>query len=157
MKKLVTSLFLGLIVALGVQAQEIKKVFDKYGDDERFTYVSVGKGAMNMAKSFSANYVGNSEMQIIEKMNGVRVLTLEGGNEKIAKSFTNDIDKVIKSGNYEEIVNVRDKGERVNIYTQVDKENNAEMLIITKDSDEVSLIWITGKASKEEMSKIMSN
>ena len=54
-------------------------------------------------------------------------------------------------------VEVRDKGERVNIYYRVTGNDNADMLIITKEQNEFNCIWITGKMTKEEMMDTFSS
>jgi len=64
---------------------------------------------------------------------------------------------VLAKGNFETAVEVRDKGERVNIYYRISDDNNADMLIVSKEKKEFSLIWISGKMSKEEMMKSFSN
>jgi hypothetical protein len=53
-------------------------------------------------------------------------------------------------------VEVRDKGERVNIYYRVTGADNADMLIINKSRREFSCIWIKGKMTREEMMKSFS-
>jgi len=85
-------------------------------------------------------------------MQKIRILTLEAdANSQLMKSVVNDLDKVVDEGNFETAVEVRDKGERVNIYYRVIGDDNADMLIVTKEKNEFSVIWISGKMTKEEM------
>jgi uncharacterized protein YgiM (DUF1202 family) len=52
MKKMITIVVTLLLLSAATQAQTLQKFYDKYGDDERFQYVSVNKGMMNMASVF---------------------------------------------------------------------------------------------------------
>lgn len=144
MKRKIVLIILGFIFVTGMQAQKsVEGVFDKYGDDERFTYVSLGRGAVNMAKSFvNFSDLSNKEQKMIENLTGLKILSLElysDKDKKLAKSILDDVDKVVKTDRYEVLAEVRDKSERVNIYSS---KNGNEMVIITNDGDDLSLIWI---------------
>ena len=52
MKKMITIVVTLLLLSAATQAQTLQKFYEKYGDDERFQYVSVNKGMMNMASVF---------------------------------------------------------------------------------------------------------
>ncbi|MDD4971634.1 MAG: DUF4252 domain-containing protein [Paludibacter sp.] len=149
MKKIMTLLAVFLLVAAS-QAQTLQSFFDKYGNDERFEYVSVGKGMMNIGHAFGGNKKDNNEM--MSKMKSVKILTLNAdANSTLMKSVVSELDQVVEKGNFETAVEARDKGERVHIYYRFTGKDNADMLIVTKEKGEFSLIWITGKMTKEEM------
>lgn len=155
MKKLIILIAALFMVVAANEAQTLKSLFDKYSSDERFEYVSVGKGMMNMAGMLGG--LGKNDSEMMSKMRSVKILNLEGeSNISLMKLIENDLDKVIENGNFETAVEVRDKGERVNIYYRVGNDNNADMLIVSKEKSEFSLIWINGKMSKEEMMKSFS-
>ena len=149
MKKIMTLVAVFLMIAT-TQAQTLQSLFDKYHNDERFEYVSVGKGMMNMANLFGGHAKNNNEM--MSKMKSIKILTLNAeGASPLMKSVVNELDKIVEKGNFETAVETRDKGERVNIYYRFTGNNDADMLIVTKEKGELSLIWITGKMTKEEM------
>jgi len=149
MKKIMTLLAVLLLVAAS-QAQTLQSFFDKYSNDERFEYVSVGKGMMNIGHAFGSNKKDNNEM--MSKMKSIKILTLNAeASSVLMKSVVSELDQVVEKGNFETAVEARDKGERVHIYYRFTGKDNADMLIITKEKGELSLIWITGKMTKEEM------
>jgi hypothetical protein len=149
MKKMITLVAVLLIVAAS-QAQTLQSFFDKYSNDERFEYVSVGKGMMNIGHVFGGNKKDNSEM--MSKMKSIKILTLNAeASSALMKSVLNELDQVVEKGNFETAVEARDKGERVHIYYRFTGKDNADMLIVTKEKGEFSLIWITGKMTKDEM------
>lgn len=155
MKKLITLFTVLFLISAVNQAQTLEKLFSKYGDDERFEYVSLGKGMFNMANGFGG--IAKNEKEFVSKMRGLKILTLKADpNSAIMKSFTSELDQVLKSGNFETAMEVRDKGERVNIFYRVYDNDNADMLIITKNKGELNMIWISGKMTKEEMMKSFS-
>lgn len=149
MKKVITLVAVLLIVAAS-QAQSLQSLFEKYSNDERFEYVSVGKGMMNMASAFGG--IAKNDKEMMSKMRSIKILSLDADeNSPQMKSVVHDLDQVIDNGNFETAVEVRDKGERVHIYYRITGKDNADMLIVTKEKSEFSLIWISGKMTKGEM------
>jgi len=150
MNKIITLVVSLFMLTVATQAQTLYKFFDKYGDDERFQYVSVSKGVMNMATVFGG--LAKDEKKMMSKMQGLKILTLEENSDSpFMKSVLNELNQIIEDGNFETAVEVREKGERVNILYRVVGVDSADLLIITKEKNEFSCIWIKGKMTKEEM------
>lgn len=156
MKKILTLVTVIFLFNTVNQAQTLKSLFDKYGDDERFQYVTVNKGMVNMATLFGG--MAKDEKAMMAKMKSIKILSLEATSEsQIMKSVVHDLDQVLEIGNFETAVEVRDKGERVQIYYRISGADNADMVIVTKQKGEFSLIWISGKMTKQEMMRSFSN
>ena len=153
MKKMITIVVTLLLLSAATQAQTLQKFYDKYGDDERFQYVSVNKGMMNMASVFGG--MAKDEKNMVGKMQGLKILTLdENADSPFAKAIVKELYQIIEGSNFETAVEVRDKGERVNIFYRVVGADNADMLVVTKDKNEFSCIWIKAKMTKDEISKV---
>lgn len=154
MKKIMTLVAVLLMVAAS-QAQTLQSFFDKYSNDERFEYVSVGKGMMNLGNMFKAGgHAGHTKDNgdMASKMKAIKILTLNAdANSPLMKSVISEFDQVLEKGNFVTAVETRDKGEKVNILYRFTDKDNADMLIVTKEKGEFSLIWMSGKMTKEEM------
>ncbi len=149
---LVVSLFM---LTAAMQAQSLQKFFDKYADDERFQYVSVSKGIMNMASVFGG--LAKDEEKVMSKMQGLKILTLEESEDSaLMTKVLNELNKIVEEGNFESAVEVREKGNRVRILFRVSGSDNADMLIVTREKNQFSCIWIKGRMTKEEMMKVFS-
>ncbi|MBP1637309.1 MAG: hypothetical protein H6Q18_98 [Bacteroidetes bacterium] len=154
MKKLIVTFAAILIFASSVKAQSLENLFKKYADDERFEFVSVGSGLMNIASALGG--VDKEAKNMMSKMKSIKILTLEENlNSHLANSFIKELDNIIANGEFETIVESREKNERTYIYKRVDAKDNADMLIVTKEPRETNVIWLKGKMSKQEMQKIM--
>jgi hypothetical protein len=150
MKRIVTTVAILIALIFSGQAQTLQKFFDKYADDERFQYVAISKGMMNMASVFGG--MAKDEKKMMQKMNGLKILSLDADAEsQIMKSVVREMDQIVNSGEFESAVEARDKGERVNIYYRVSGSNNADMLIITREKTGFNCIWIKGNMTKEEL------
>ncbi|HOH54595.1 MAG TPA: DUF4252 domain-containing protein [Paludibacteraceae bacterium] len=147
-----------LLASFRTGAQTIDKFFDRYANDERFTYVTVGKGMMNLASSFGSNKeMDKNGKEVLDRLTGIKILTLENSrDEKLMNSVIDELDKVIREGKYETAVRVKDKNETVNIFFRTTGKNQSDMIIVSKERNEMSIIWMNGKMTKEEMSDIFS-
>ena len=156
MKKMLTLVAL-LLIVIATPAQTLHSLFEKYTEDERFTSVTVGSGMLNLG-SIISNRNGNAKAKdLASKMKSIKILTLEDTNLPISKTFVQELDKVIDQGKFKTAIEARDKGERVHIYYRISAKDNADMLIVSKDKTEISVIWISGKMSKEEMINAFSS
>jgi len=155
MKRIMTLVAVLCIVAAS-QAQTLQGLFDKYCDDERFEYVCVGKGMMNMASVLGG--MARNDKDIASKMRSVKILSLNAeSTSALLKTVVRDLDLVVDKGHFETAVEARDKGEKVHIYYRITGKDNADMLIVAKEKGKLSLIWLTGKMSKEEMMHTFSS
>jgi len=145
-----------LLIAATTKAQTLKDLFNKYSNDERFEYVSVGKGMLTMAKLFGD--MDNIGMEVLSKIKGLKVLTLtDGFDDSLQKTVLKELNTIIAAGKFETLVEVRDKTERVNIYCRVGEKDETDMLVVTQDESELSMIWIKGKLSEEELMSILDH
>lgn len=155
MKKILTLVAVMLVFVATNQAQSLEKLFNKYADDERFEYVSIGNGMMNMAAAMGG--MEKKDKAIAAKMKGIKILTLKSNSESaLWKNLDKELKVVLSAGNFESAVETREKGEKVNIYYRFGENEKSDMLIVTQERDEFSLIWISGKMTREEMMNSLS-
>jgi len=146
-----TKLFLIVLFAIPfimtAKGQDLDAVFKKYSKSGDVETVSINKMMLSLAGMFAEK----EDKNVISKIDGIKVITLNSAEKTVGKDLMNDIKKVVDKGNYESLVEVRDKGERVNIYYSQKEKGKADLLIVTSESDELNVVWITGKLTKEEL------
>jgi len=157
MKRIISILAIAFIMLFAsAKAQSLNHFFNKYDNDSRFESVSVGKFLLNLAL-FSGD-LQPSDRDMISKIKKIKILTTKNGYEpEFAESVMLDLNNTINKGNFENLVEVRDKGDHVNIYTRFSGDNFTDLLIAVKEPDEISLIWISGKISRDFIEKIQKN
>lgn len=142
------------LTAITTNAQTLKEFFKRYNEDERFEYVSVGKGMLSMVNIFGE--ADNENTEILSKIKRIEVLTLtDGFDDKLQKNVQKELDEVINAEHFETLVAVREKTERVNVYYRITEKGNSSMLVVTKDESELCMIWLKGKLSQEELMEIL--
>ncbi len=145
-----------LVLSITTQAQTLKSLFNKYSNDERFEYVSVGRGMLTMGKIFGDT--DEEKQPVLSKIKSLKILTLtDGFDDTLQKEVLKELDEVINTGNFETLLEVRDKTERVNIYIQSTASNDTDMLVANKDDYELSIIWIKGNLTPEELMLLLDD
>ena len=154
MKKITILVATLLMMAIAAQAQGIQKLIDKYSTDDRFTYVSVGSGLIELGMSFLGDKVEGFDKEMLSKFKGVRVLNFEletKTDEKIMNSLVDDITKALRTDpKAETLVETRDKGEITSIYF-----TSEGLLIVNKEKDEISVVFILGEVTKKLMQDLV--
>ena len=147
MKKiiLISVIFFGLI---GMQqAQTLDHFFDKYAKNDKFTYVSVGKGMINAIE----NYADLDEELESPIPNSVKILTLEDVttiNATLAKQVIVEISNIMSTDNFEKTLEVREKGNITYMYSKKYENQETDQLLIDINDEELNIIWTKNKKSK---------
>ncbi len=154
MKRLVYVLTIILFLAgVHAEAQSINRFFARYDHDNRFESVSVGRFLFGLA--LITGSLSDEEKEIIGNLRQIKVLSSkENLQPEFTKRLMNDLDKVIRNGNFENLVEVRDKGEKVDILVRKKHATYSDLLISVRDKNEINVIWIKGKLTEKLIEKI---
>lgn len=135
-------------------AQTIKDFFDRYSQDERFDYVSIRREMIGLAGVFSA--ADTTAMNTLDRISGMRILTLtDGFDDSLMQDVRQEAEALVRNGHFDTLAEVRSGGERVNVYRRTATEGDDDLLVVTQDEAELTLIWIQGKLSAEELMGMM--
>lgn len=152
MKKILISTLMLICAITFVQSQSLKEFFEKYQDDERLEYVNLSNGIFNMIPQIMG--AENDDLKKMSKLNNMKILSAEGAaNASLGEKMEKELQQIIRNGNFQKDLEARDKGEKAYIYHRLNGKDNADMLIVSKEKEEFSVIWITGKMTKEEIQK----
>ncbi|MDR1198744.1 MAG: DUF4252 domain-containing protein [Prevotellaceae bacterium] len=155
MKKITVLVVALLLTAITTQAQGIEKLLEKYSNDSRFTYVSLGSGVIQLGLSFINNKlddIGNDVKDELSKLKGLKVLTLESETEKTITSVMDELNGIIKKDSKAElIIETRDKKDITKIYT-----TSEGLLIASTEPDELSILFFSGNLTKKLIETIAS-
>ncbi|MCC6460009.1 MAG: DUF4252 domain-containing protein [Saprospiraceae bacterium] len=155
MKKffLLLPLVLLLSASAGAQNDAINRFFAQYMEDERFTVVFVSPKMFNLVSKISTDDEEWEKFRgIVGDLTGLRVLTADSiGNgtalykEALAK---------VPTGEYSELLTVRDGNENVRIWTKDSGAVINELLLLVGSPDEFVLLSLTGRIDLDKISEL---
>ena len=125
--------------------------FNKYVDWADVKTVYISKRMLKMVKSYDGEV----------KVNGMRLGIMNEGLENIQifsckekpviEKMREDVSDLIPSTGYEEVISIRDEGEKVSILFRELKTNLSEFVLITDRSNEFNIISIVGKITLQDI------
>lgn len=142
MKKLFSMILITLAFSAAVSAQQIEKLFDKYMEDEHFTYIykkgrnnsPVIENAMTKVLNTSAGSVRNKENE--------KMLILNTSDDSFQKSFLAEVDKALEADKFENTSYVRNgKSNRVSEYVRKSSGTIEEVKLINNGNTNIVLKW----------------
>jgi hypothetical protein len=163
MKQTILTAFLTLLISVSANSQELKRFFEKYGDDKRFELSSIAKDLLQMEMETTSGDVNEEDKKTLAglQLGGIQSLQVlsskETLTEKQLKAILKELNRIIENENYESLLEVRDKKDIVNIYTKMDENNAGDLLIMTNDEKKMNIVWIQGTISKQILNRILKN
>lgn len=159
MKRIIILAILLLSAAIA-SAQEGRNVYNKY---------SGGKGV-------SAVYISPSMFKIIGKLPDLEVETAEGESMNLAplissfkgfymldisnpatiSAIDKDVASMISKGRYELMMEVKDEGESLHIYTSGNEKLIESFVFIASDGDTLQFICIDGEMNRSNFEKLIA-
>ena len=150
-----------LLSATMASAQEGKSIYNRY---------SGGKGV-------SAVYISPSMFKIIGKLPDLEMETADGNSMNLAplistfhgfymldisnpttvSAINQEVASMISKGRYELMMEVKEEGETLQIYTSGNEKIIESFVFIASDGDSVQFICIDGEMNRSEIEKLIVN
>ena len=140
------------MVVTSLQANAQVKAFEKYADMKNVSYVYISKYMLSMAGTNAAPSVPNVNMKsLTSKLTGIQLIN---SDEKAARTkLKNDVSSIIARDKYTLLMQVKEDGDKVDIYYHVDKRNSAVVMLVEED-DEVNVIVFSGTFTLDDVMKM---
>ncbi len=145
------------LAALTASAQNYKSLYQKYSDDERVTAVYISPAMFKMIGKLPEVRIEDNDLDLapmIKSMTGFYMLQTE--DKDLAEKISKDIFKVVGANKYETLMEVKEKGQRINILSLGDKDILKSLLLTVFDGGESMFIGIDGLMKREEVEDAVS-
>lgn len=149
-----TRLFIILIgVVLATFSLNAQNRFDKIAEMEGVTSVYVSPKMFSMMKDSNSNTGDINIDKVAKKLTGLQILSSE--NPDASSLLRKETAFINPKNGYEELMRVKDEGERMFIYMKEGKETN-EYILLVDDNKEFTVIILEGKLTVDEVRGIVN-
>ena len=153
MKQRMIRTLLCIIVAMAsitVNAQV--KAFEKYADMKNVSYVYISKYMLGMAsKSSMPSVPGVDTKTLGSKLTGIQIISSE---EKTARAkLRNDVKDILARDKYEVLMQIREDGDKVDIYHCVGKQQSVVVMLMDED-DSATVMIFSGNFTLDDVMKM---
>ena len=139
MKRIYIFSLLLTLSTLFCQAQQ--SFFDKYAEMDGVTSVYITKSMLKMFPSMSGTINGVDVGNLASKLENIQILSAD--DSSIIEQLRKDTKHINSKNGYEELIRVRDDGDKTTIYFKEQKKNS-EFILITDSGNEFTIISIVG-------------
>lgn len=156
MKKLF-AIAAALLLTVCAFAQDGKSFYQKYSDYPNVSAVYISPAMFRLIGKLPEIDLGTGEVNvssIVKSLNGFYLIDSENAdiNDKIKK----DADKLVSGGKYELLLEAKDDGDIVHIYTVGDDNVINNLVMIASEPNEITCICLDGKILREDLEKLVA-
>ena len=158
MKKIFTIAVLLLSICGAALAQSGKSIYQKYSDKNGVSAVYISPAMFRMiGKIPDLSVVGENVnlAKAIKSLSGLYLIDSE--NASINSELKSEVEKFISGGQYELLMEAKDDGETVRMYTMGDDKTVTGFVMLAVEGSEVTFICIDGEMSREEMENLLAS
>ena len=140
MKKIITMAFM-LLIAVGAFAQEGKKLYNKYSDQEGVSAVYISPAMFKLVgqlPDINVDMANGEKMDVaplVRSFSGFYMLSFEQKSAASAELYK-EVTAMVNKGNFELLMEVKDSGSTVRMYTLGDEKTVSSFVCIINEDDE---------------------
>ena len=156
MKKIYAMMVL-LSLSLTAFAQGGRDLYEKYSDLPGISAVYISPAMFRLIGKIPDMELQDESVNLtplIKSMSGFYILSTE--DRATSESLYADVKKFVKSGRYELLMETKDDGQVLRMYTVGDEKTVESFVMVTKEDSEVSVISFDGKMDREQMENVLA-
>jgi len=151
MRRAILTIIISLasITAFG---QDYKTIYQKYSDDDRVTAVYISPAMFKMIGKLPEVRIEDNGLDLapmIKSMTGFYMLQTE--DSSLAEKISKDVTRIVGGGKFETLMEIKDKGQKVNILSLGDDQFLKSLLLTVFDSGESMFIGIDGLMNRADV------
>ena len=150
-------LIAALLLTLSAAAQNGKSIYQKYSDEENVSAVYISPAMFRLIGKIPDVNPGDGEVNlspIIRSLSGMYLINSE--NEKINGNLRAEAERFIKSGKYEMLMEAKDSGQTVRMYTVGNEKTVEGFVMLAAEAASVTFICLDGQMPRDEFETLMA-
>jgi len=128
--------------------------FDKYAEMDGVTSVYISKSMLSLFPKGQTNVNGVNIGNIADRLNNIQILSTD--EQPIVNKLRKETSDINTRNGYEELMRVREDGEKTTIYFKDGKKDKKEFVLLVDEKDEFTIISIVGDLTLQEIQGIIN-
>ena len=129
--------------------------FDKYAEMDGVTSVYITKSMLSLFPKGQANVNGINIGDIASRLDNIQILSAD--EQPIVDKLRKETSHINTRNGYEELMRVREDGEKTTIYFKDSKKDKKEFVLLVDEKNEFTIISIVGNLTLQEIQGIVNN
>ena len=128
--------------------------FDKYAEMDGVTSVYITKSMLSIFPKGQTNVNGINIGDIASRLDNIQILSAD--EQPIVDKLRKETSHINTRNGYEELMRVREDGEKTTIYFKDSKKGKKEFVLLQDAKDEFTIISIVGDLTLQEIQGIIN-
>ena len=161
MKKIIT-IALMLLMTVGAFAQEGKRLYNKYSDQEGVSAVYISPAMFKLIGQLPDINVETADGKkmdmapLIRSFSGFYMLNFENKSALSAELYK-EVTAMVNKGNFELLMEVKEDGSTVRMYTLGDEKVVNSFVCIVNEEDQTMFFSLKGSMNRSDLEKMLSS
>ncbi len=147
-----------MLLAVSSFAQDGRSIYNKYSDSKGVSAVYISPAMFRLIGRIPDLDLGGGDVDltsVIQSLDGMYLIDSE--NADINGKIKSDAEKFVRSGKYEMLMEVKEDGEVVHMYTSGDEKVVTSFVMIAAEPGECTFICLDGKLSRKELEDLVAD
>ena len=160
MKKII-AISVMLLIAVGAFAQEGKRLYNKYSDQEGVSAVYISPAMfklMGQLPDINVETADGKKMDmapLVRSFSGFYMLSFEKKSAASAELYK-EVTSLVNKGNFELMMEVKDDGSTIRMYTLGDEKVVSSFVCIINEEDETMFFSLEGSMNRSDIEKLIA-
>ena len=150
-----------LLIAVGAFAQEGKRLYNKYSDQEDVSAVYISPAMfklMGQLPDINVETADGKKMDmapLVRSFSGFYMLSFEKKSAASAELYK-EVTSMVNKGNFELLMEVKDDGSTIRMYTLGDEKVVSSFVCIINEEDETMFFSLEGSMNRSDIEKLIA-
>jgi len=157
MKRIAAFVAAMFLLTTGAWAQDGRGIYNKYSDNEEVSAVYISSSMFKLIGKVPDMELGEGSMDlgsIIKNLNSMYLLDCE--DPDLCAEIKADVNKFIKRYEFDMLMEIKDKGEVVRIYTTGNEKTVTQFIMTASEYDAFTFICLDGTMSRADLEKAIA-
>lgn len=150
-----------LLIAVGAFAQEGKRLYNKYSDQEGVSAVYISPAMfklMGQLPDINVETADGKKMDmapLVRSFSGFYMLSFEKKSAASAELYK-EVTAMVNKGSFELLMEVKDSGSTIRMYTMGDEKVVNSFVCIVNEEDEMMFFSLEGSMNRSDVEKLIA-
>ena len=150
-----------LLIAVGAFAQEGKRLYNKYSDQEGVSAVYISPAMfklMGQLPDINVETADGKKMDmapLVRSFSGFYMLSFEKKSAASAELYK-EVTSLVNKGNFELLMEVKDDGSTIRMYTLGDEKVVSSFVCIVNEEDGMMFFSLEGSMNRSDVEKLIA-
>ena len=146
-----------LLVSVSAIAQDGRSLYNKYSDNPNVEAVYISPAMFRLIGKIPDMQVENGSVNlgpIVKSLSGLYILSIKEG--QVAEQLADDVNRFINKGQYELLMEAKDNGETMRMYTVGDDFVVNSFVMLAREGNEINFICLDGTIPRDQLEELIA-